>query len=110
MLFHKLGYSLTPKEENVIQITFTVVTYGIHHWNLVFVFNTNFVFIFNCIGLHENTVNIGTSRFYTRTHTHTHTNAYIYIYIRLGLPRGLFAVGLPVKILKALLPYSILAT
>ena len=29
---------------------------------------------------------------------------------RLGLPKGLFPVGLPVKILKALLPSSILAT
>ena len=28
----------------------------------------------------------------------------------LGLPKGLFPVGLPVKILKALLPFSILAT
>ena len=28
----------------------------------------------------------------------------------LGLPKGLFHVGLPVKILKALLPSSILAT
>ena len=28
----------------------------------------------------------------------------------LGLPKGLFPVGLPVKILKALLPSSILAT
>ena len=31
-------------------------------------------------------------------------------HLRLGLPKGLFPVGLPVKILKALLPYSILAT
>ena len=30
--------------------------------------------------------------------------------LRLGLPKGLFPVGLPVKILKALLPSSILAT
>ena len=30
-------------------------------------------------------------------------------YIRLGLPKCLFSVGLPVKILKALLPSSILA-
>ena len=33
-----------------------------------------------------------------------HTNI-----VRLGLPKGLFPVGLPVKILKALLPSSILA-
>ena len=32
------------------------------------------------------------------------------IYLRLGLPKGFFHVGLPVKILKALLPSSILAT
>ena len=31
-------------------------------------------------------------------------------HLRLGLPKGLFPVGLPVKILKALLPCSILAT
>ena len=31
-------------------------------------------------------------------------------YLHLGLPIGLFAVGLPVKILKGLLPSSILAT
>ena len=31
-------------------------------------------------------------------------------HLRLGLPKGLFPVGLPVKILKALLPSSILAT
>ena len=31
-------------------------------------------------------------------------------HIRLGHPEGLFLVGLPVKILKALLPGSILAT
>ena len=31
-------------------------------------------------------------------------------HIRLGLPKGLFPVGLPVKILKTLLPSSILAT
>ena len=31
-------------------------------------------------------------------------------YLRLGLPKGLFPVGLPVKILKALLTSSILAT
>ena len=31
-------------------------------------------------------------------------------YLRLGFPKGLFPVGLPVKILKALLPSSILAT
>ena len=30
-------------------------------------------------------------------------------HLRLGLPKGLFPVGLPVKILKALLPFSILA-
>ena len=30
------------------------------------------------------------------------------IVLRLGLPKGLFPVGLPVKILKALLPSSIL--
>ena len=30
-------------------------------------------------------------------------------YLRLLLPKGLFPVGLPVKILKTLLPYSILA-
>ena len=30
--------------------------------------------------------------------------------MRLGLPKGLFPVGLPVKILKALLPSSIRAT
>ena len=31
-------------------------------------------------------------------------------HLRLGLPKGLFPVGLPVKILKAVLPPSILAT
>ena len=31
-------------------------------------------------------------------------------HIRLGLPKGFFPVGLPVKILKALLPSSILTT
>ena len=31
-------------------------------------------------------------------------------HLRLGLSKGLFPVGLPVKILKALLPSSILAT
>ena len=31
-------------------------------------------------------------------------------HLRIGLPKGLFPVGLPVKILKALLPSSILAT
>ena len=31
-------------------------------------------------------------------------------YLRLGLPKGLFPVGLPVKILKALLPSSFPAT
>ena len=31
-------------------------------------------------------------------------------YLRLGLPRGFFPVGVPVKILKALLSSSILAT
>ena len=31
-------------------------------------------------------------------------------HLRLSLPKGLFPVDLPVKILKALLPYSILAT
>ena len=31
-------------------------------------------------------------------------------HLRLGLPKGLFPVGLPVKILKALLPSSILTT
>ena len=31
-------------------------------------------------------------------------------HLHLGLPKGLFHVGLPVKILKALLPSSILAT
>ena len=31
-------------------------------------------------------------------------------YLRLGLPKGLFPVGVPVKILKAPLPSSILAT
>ena len=31
-------------------------------------------------------------------------------YLRLGLPKDLFPVGLPVKILKALLSASILAT
>ena len=30
--------------------------------------------------------------------------------VRLSLPRGLFSVGLPIKILNALLPSSILAT
>ena len=37
-----------------------------------------------------------------------HSN--IYLHLRRGLPKGLFPVGLPVKILKALLPSSILAT
>ena len=32
------------------------------------------------------------------------------IYVRLGLSKGLFAVSLLVKILKALLPSSVLAT
>jgi len=31
-------------------------------------------------------------------------------HLRLDLPKGLFLLGLPVKILKALLPSSILAT
>ena len=31
-------------------------------------------------------------------------------HIRLGLSKGIFPVGLPVKILKALLPSSVLAT
>ena len=31
-------------------------------------------------------------------------------HVRLGLPKGLFPAGLPVKILKALLPSYILAT
>ena len=31
-------------------------------------------------------------------------------HLRLGLPKGLFPVGVPVKILKELLPSSILAT
>ena len=31
-------------------------------------------------------------------------------HLRLGLPKGLFPVGLPVKILKAFLPSSIMAT
>ena len=31
-------------------------------------------------------------------------------HVRLGLPKGLFPVGVPAKILKALLPFSILAT
>ena len=31
-------------------------------------------------------------------------------HLRLGLPKGLFPVGLPVKIFKALLPSSILVT
>jgi hypothetical protein len=31
-------------------------------------------------------------------------------HLRLGLPKDLFPVGLPVKILKAILPSSILAT
>jgi hypothetical protein len=34
----------------------------------------------------------------------------MYSRLRLGLPKGLFPVGLTVKILKALLPSSILAT
>ena len=37
-----------------------------------------------------------------------HSN--IVFHLRLGLPKGLFPVGLPVNILKALLPSSILAT
>ena len=37
-----------------------------------------------------------------------HSN--IVLQLRLGLPKGLFPVGLPVKILKELLPSSILAT
>ena len=39
--------------------------------------------------------------------------SYILIFsshLRLGLPNGLFTLGLPIKILKALLPSSILAT
>ena len=32
------------------------------------------------------------------------------VLLRLGLPKGVFPVGVPVKILKALLPSSILAT
>ena len=35
---------------------------------------------------------------------------YISSHLRLGLPRGLFHLGLPAKILKALLPSPILAT
>ena len=35
---------------------------------------------------------------------------YNIIYLRLGLPKGFFAVGLPVKILKELLPSSFRAT
>jgi hypothetical protein len=31
----------------------------------------------------------------------------LFSHLRLGFPKGLFPVGLPVKILKALLPYSI---
>ena len=31
-------------------------------------------------------------------------------HLRLGFPKGLFPVGLPVKIMKAILPSSILAT
>jgi hypothetical protein len=31
-------------------------------------------------------------------------------HLRLGLPKGTFPAGLPIKILKALLPYFILAT
>ena len=34
----------------------------------------------------------------------------LFSHLRLGLPRGLFPAGVPVKILKALLPSSILAT
>ena len=34
----------------------------------------------------------------------------IFSHLRLGLTKGFFPVGLPVKILKALLPSSILAT
>ena len=33
----------------------------------------------------------------------------LYSHLRLGLPNGLFPVGLPIKILKALLPSFILA-
>ena len=45
--------------------------------------------------------------------TDTYFLRYILIlssHLRLGLPKGLFPVGLLVKILKALLPFSILAT
>ena len=34
----------------------------------------------------------------------------LHSHLRLGLPRGLSPVTLPVKILKALIPYSILTT
>ena len=37
-----------------------------------------------------------------------HSN--IILHLRLGFPKGLFPVGIPVKILKTLLPSSILAT
>ena len=40
----------------------------------------------------------------------TDTILILYSYLRLELPKGLFPVGLPDKILKALLPSSILAT
>ena len=33
----------------------------------------------------------------------------MFLHLRLGLPRGFFPIVLPVKILKTLLPYSILA-
>ena len=46
-----------------------------------------------------------------RTDTHFFNIRFkLYSHLRLGLPKGLFPVGLPVKILKALLPPSILAT
>ena len=34
----------------------------------------------------------------------------LFFHLRLGLPNGLFPVGLPINILKALLPSSILDT
>ena len=44
------------------------------------------------------------------THISSRSILILFSHLRLGLPKGLFPVGLPVNILKALLLSSILAT
>jgi hypothetical protein len=46
----------------------------------------------------------------SRIDTYLRSFLILYSHLRLGLPKGLFPAGMPVEILKALLPSSVLAT